>query len=257
MAALAAAGCASTPPEEDPTQIKLHDLDLRVTRIERVVSNQSLLDMANQLEALRSDVRTLHNDVDVLSHNLETGRKQQRDLYTDLDTRLKLLEGHGGPPAAGDATGGAAPGSPSSGSPTGGASSGAAAADTADKAAYQAAFDLLKDGQYERAITAFHGFLSTYPNSTVADNAQYWLGEAYYVNKSFQEALAAFQKVVDKYPGSRKLPDAWLKLGYCDYELKEFSAARDALSQVTTKYPDAPAARLAQQRLDKMAAEKR
>ena len=90
----------------------------------------------------------------------------------------------------------------------------------------------------------------------MADNAQYWLGEAYYVNKQYPESLAAFQRVVEKFPGSRKLPDALLKIGYCDYELKDYSAARSALEQVAAKYPDSASARLAQQRLEKMAAEK-
>ena len=68
-----------------------NDLDTRLTRIERVVANKSLLELANDVEALRSDVRAMHNDVDELSHNLETSRKQQRDLYADLDQRLKSL----------------------------------------------------------------------------------------------------------------------------------------------------------------------
>jgi TolA-binding protein len=76
------------------------------------------------------------------------------------------------------------------------------------------------------------------------------------VNKDFTDALAAFQHVVDKYPQSRKVPDAMLKVGYCDYELKQSQAAKDVLSQLTSNYPDTPAARLAQQRLDKMAGEK-
>jgi tol-pal system protein YbgF len=125
-----------------------------------------------------------------------------------------------------------------------------------DKTSYQAAFDLLKNGQYDRAVTAFQSFLVTYPASPLADNAQYWLGEAYYVNKSFPDALSAFQRVVDKYPDSRKLPDALLKIGYCDYELKQYSAARQALSQVSVNYGDTPAGHLAQQRLDQMVAEK-
>jgi tol-pal system protein YbgF len=239
LASWAVAGCATTPPEEDPVHIKLNDLDTRLARIDRVVSNQSLLDMANQVESLRSDVRAMHNDVDVLSHSLESARKQQKDLYADLDARLKAIEARGAGAAAGASAG------------TGDAQS----ADT-DKGAYQAAFDLLKAGQYDRAIAGFQAFLSTYPNSALADNAQYWLGEAYYVNKQFQESLAAFQRVADKFPGSRKLPDALLKIGYCDYELKEYSAARSALEQVAAKFPDSPAARLAQQRLEKMAAEK-
>jgi tol-pal system protein YbgF len=234
------AGCATTSPEEDPVHIKLNDIDTRLTRIERVVSNQSLLDMANQLESLRNDVRAMHNDVDVLSHSLESARKQQKDLYADLDARLKAVEARGGAAAAAGASAGA----------------GDAQSADSDKGAYQAAFDLLKAGQYDRAIAGFQAFLSTYPNSALADNAQYWMGEAYYVNKQFPESLAAFQRVVDKFPGSRKLPDALLKIGYCDYELKEYSAARSALEQVAAKYPDSPSARLAQQRLEKMAAEK-
>jgi tol-pal system protein YbgF len=235
-------GCASTPPEQDPVQIKLNDLDTRLGRIERVVANQSLLDLANQSESLRNDLRAMHNDVDLLSNNLEASRKQQRDLYADLDRRMKILESRGGAGSSGDAGSGGA-----------GADSSAPASD--DKAAYQTAFNLLKDSQYDRAIAAFQKFLIVYSDSSLADNAQYWLGEAYYVNKSYPEAQGAFQRVVDKYPQSRKRPDALLKIGYCQYELKQWQSAKGTLSQVAKQFPDAPAGHLAQQRLDKMATE--
>jgi len=246
---LAFAGCAATPPAEDPVQIKLNDLDARVARIERVVANQSLLTLANEVEALRADVRAMHNDIDELGHNLEISRKQQRDLYADLDRRLKSLEPRTAPsgadvPPAGvprAAASGAAPNLP--------------APDGSDKANYQAAFALLKDSQYDRAISAFQEFLASFPDSALADNAQYWLGEAHYVNKSYPEALSAFKKVIDKYPQSRKLPDALLKIGYCNYEMKQWPAAKDALARVVSSFPDAPAGHLAQQRLEKMVAE--
>jgi tol-pal system protein YbgF len=247
LAASALAGCASTPPEEDAVQIKLNDLETRLTKVERVIANQSLLDLANQLETLRADVRAIHNDVDVLNHNLDTARKQQRDLYADLDRRLKALEGRGGGPSP----------SGTAAAPAGntGASGAQPPQDATEKTSYQAAFELLKDSRYDQAIAAFQNFLASYPTSQLADNAQYWLGEAYYVNKSFAEALAAFQRVVDNFPGSRKLPDALLKIGYCDYELKQLSEAHEVLSRVATTYPDSPAGHLAQQRLEKMAAE--
>jgi tol-pal system protein YbgF len=247
--ALAMAGCAGTPPEEDPVQIKLHDLDTRLTRIERVVANQSLLDLANQGESLRNDVRAMHNDVDVLTNSLEASRKQQRDLYADLDRRMKGLEARGG---VGAGAGASAGGSSDTGAAAGGDSS---ASGSDDKAAYQTAFNLLKDSQYDRAIAAFQKFLAAYPASQLADNAQYWLGEAYYVNKSFPEAQNAFQRVIDKYPQSRKRPDSLLKIGYCEYEMKQWDLAKATLSQVATQFPDAPAGHLAQQRLDKMATE--
>jgi tol-pal system protein YbgF len=259
------AGCASTP-EEDPVQIKLNDLDMRLQRIERVVANQSLLQLSNDVEALRNDVRAMHNDVDELNHHLETSRKQQRDLYADLDQRLKSLESRSGgvrgaaTPGAGeagaDAAGAGAAGAAAAGAALAGAATNSSAPEGSDTANYQAAFQLLKDSQYDRAIAAFQNFLLSFPESSLAENAQYWLGEAYYVNKSFPEALAAFQRVADKYPQSRKLPDALLKVGYCDYELKQWQAARSVLAQVASTYPDTPAGRLAQQRLEKMAAEK-
>jgi len=264
LAVLALAGCASTPPDQDPVQVKLNDLDTRVTRIERVVANQSLLELANEVEALRNDVRALHNDVDELSHNLELSRKQQRDLYADLDHRLKALEARSGPAGAAAAAAPAAPAAateaaaaataPTAAAPNG--QPGLPVPGGTDAANYQAAFTLLKDSQYDRAIGAFQNFLTAFPDSPLAENAQYWLGEAYYVNKSFTDALAAFQRVAAKYPQSRKLPDALLKVGYCDYELKQWDSAKQVLSQVAGNFPDTPAGHLAQQRLDKMAAEK-
>jgi tol-pal system protein YbgF len=256
LGAVVLAACASTPPDEDPVQIKLKDLDTRLARVERVVTNQSSVDISNQLEALRADVRSMHNDVDQLSNSLEAVRKQQRDMYADLDQRMKLIEARGGGAAsAAGASAGAAAGltaSAAAGVPA------PAAGDQGgdDKASYQTAFNLLKDGQYERAIAAFQSFLAAFPTSSLADNGQYWLGEAYYVTKAYPEALAAFQRVVDKYPQSRKLPDALLKIGYCRYEMKQWDAAKSTLAQVASQYADTPAGRLAQQRLEKMAAEK-
>src|ERR1700760_4720129 len=91
---LALTGCA-TAPEEDPVQIKLDDVDARLTRLEKTVQNQGQVQVANQLEALRADVRNMHNEVDQLNNSAEQARKQQRDLYADLDQRMKALETRG------------------------------------------------------------------------------------------------------------------------------------------------------------------
>src|ERR1700678_1241397 len=116
-ALLALVGCA-TNPEEDPVQIKLNDIDTRLTRIERVVSNNSLLDVSNQLGSMQADLRSMHNDIDVLNHALDTNRKQQRDLYADLDQRLKALESRAGV-ASGGAAGAASGAAGSNGAPAG------------------------------------------------------------------------------------------------------------------------------------------
>ncbi|HXP66503.1 MAG TPA: YbgF trimerization domain-containing protein, partial [Steroidobacteraceae bacterium] len=160
--AWALSGCTTTPPDEDPVQIKLKDLDTRLARIERVMANQSLLDVANQLEALRSDVRAMHNDVDQLNNSIEAGRRQQRELYADLDLRIKKLESRSGaaPASSGAAPvpGAAAAAAGAAAATDAAANAGSADASGEDKAAYQAAFNLLKDGQYDKAVAAFQKF---------------------------------------------------------------------------------------------------
>jgi tol-pal system protein YbgF len=161
-------------------------------------------------------------------------------MYSDADRRLTALEG-GGPRAA-VSSGGATDLPVPQGD---------------DRANYQAAFDLLKDGKYNEAIAGFRQFLTTFPTSALADNAQYWLGEAHYVNKQYTDALRDFRTVLEKYPDSRKTPDALLKIGFCNYELKNYSEARSSLNQVVQRFGDTTAARLASQRIAKMDGEGR
>jgi len=235
-------GCQTVPPEEDPVHLKQVELDNRLARVERVVDNQGLMGLMSQIESLRRDTQALRNDVETLRNAVEQGGERQRQLYLDVDQRLQALEkrGAGVEVAA-----------------TGAVAAGAAPAGGDDRAGYQAAFDLLKQGRYEQATQAFRQFLAAHPQSSLADNAQYWLAESIYVAQKYQEALPEFEAVLAKYPQSRKAPDALLKIGYCNYELKRFDAARKALTTVVQDYGDSTAARLASQRLQAMAGEKR
>lgn len=266
IASLLVAGCMTTPPEEDPVQIKLNDLDNRLTRIEKVVTNQSLLQLSNDLEAMRAQIRSMRNDVDELGNAVEASRRQQRDLYADLDARMKVLEARGGvtpgtspglpaqaassPPAAASSAAPSGPGAAPEAAPAAYSSQGT------DKSDYQSAFNLLKNSQYDQSIAAFRRFLEVHAQSPLAENAQYWLGEAYYVTRAYPDALQSFRLVSEKYPQSRKLADALLKTGFCYYEMKQWDNAREILTQVADQYPDASAGRLARQRLDRMTSEK-
>lgn len=243
-----AAGCASTPSQDDPVQMKLNDIDARMARIEHVISNQSLVDLAQHLDAVQADVRQLRGRIEVLENGTETMHKQQRDLYSDLDKRITAL---GGAPAGGASTAGGGAGQ------TGGGGSAAPtppapAASSVEQTVYAQAFDSLKAGSYSIAITGFKDFLVTYPASPLAENAQYWLGEAYYVNRDYDAASAAFRNVLQKWPDSRKAPDALLKLGYTQYELKKVAEARTTLTEVGQKYPNSDAAKLANERLQRV-----
>src|SRR5579862_337079 len=272
--AVLVAACASTPPEQDPVQIKLNNLDERLGRVERIAGNEA--EMSQRLDQVQQSLREMRGRLDELEHNSDALTKQQRDLYADLDKRLAAANaaagGTGGAtsgngPAAGGATGAAPAGGGAETAAEGNAGAGGAAAaggaapgaggnapSSTEQAVYSQAFDALKAGSYSVAITGFKDFLSTYPASPLAENAQYWLGEAYYVTRDYENASAAFRTVLQKWPESRKAPDALLKLGFTQFELKRYAESRKTLEDVTRRFPDSDAARLAAERLKRMPA---
>ncbi len=239
-----AVGCAVTPPDEDPVLIKLNDLDRRLSNIERIVDNQSLVQLSQQVSSLERRTAELQGNSETLLHEATETGERQRDLYADLDARIQGLEASLSARGAVSVLDGGTltPGE----LPVPGGS---------DRDNYQAAFELLKQERYDMAATAFSQYLVTFPESELADNAQYWLAESYYAANSFEEALGAFELVISKYPQSRKVPDALLKIGYCNYSLQRWDEARVTLTKVQTDYPETTAARLAGQYLKRMETE--
>ena len=119
----------------------------------------------------------------------------------------------------------------------------------ASEAAYHDAFNLLKAGEYDESIAAFTDFLVQFPNSQYADNAQYWLGETYYVKREFEPALVEYRKLIDTYPASKKRSHAMLKIGYSYHELGQVDQARAVLEDLRNRYAGTTAARLAEERI--------
>jgi tol-pal system protein YbgF len=228
-------GCATTP-EEDPVQTRLNDLDARVGRIDRIVSNQSLMQMAQRLDAQQEELRGLRGRIEELQNENATLRKQQRDLYADLDKRLNAAT-----TAAAAAATTAASTAPSAPPP-----------EADEQGQYNKAMEQLRARNYPAAVEGFRSLAAAYPNGQMADNTQYWLGEAYYVTAEYDHAAAAFQRVLTAWPNSRKAPDALLKLGYTQIEQNKLAAGRATLQQVVAKYPDSDAAKLATERLAKL-----
>jgi tol-pal system protein YbgF len=202
-------------------------------------TRNTLLDLLRQLEELQAEVRQLRNNVEVQGHELEQLKGRQRALYDDLDKRLRDAERRGS--AATE------PVTPAS----------ATAPDTPrvttapQQKEYDAAFELMKQGLYDRAVKAFRAFLARYPDSGLADNAQYWIAEGNYVLRNYKLALEEFTKVVNA-PQSPKAQDALLKIGYVHYELGAYDKARKTLTEVQERYPGTGVAKLAAVRLDKM-----
>ncbi|MBX3329594.1 MAG: tol-pal system protein YbgF [Nitrospira sp.] len=112
-----------------------------------------------------------------------------------------------------------------------------ASADPPDRVRYERVLSLFRDGDLEGARQGFMGFLEDYPNSNLAPNARFWLGESYFGKKEFQRAIDAYGKVEIDYPGSEKVPAAILKKGYAYLALKDKKRASSAFKQVVTLYP--------------------
>ncbi len=233
LAAVLAAGCATTPPDRDPVQIKLNDLDSRVSRVERIMSNQSLMQMAQEVDTLQAEVRDLRGRIDELQNANRALKQQQRDLYADLNRRVGALE-HGG------SAGAAAAGSADSGS------DGEPGVTSTQQTIYGQAFNALKAGSYSVAISGFDGFLKQYPSSPLAPNAEYWLGQAHYVNQDFASAAKAFQAVLDQWPNSSKAPAAMVDLGNTQLAEGQAAKGRATLRRVVSQFPGTDAASRAQ-----------
>lgn len=236
------AGCQLlAPASEDPVLLRLEDIERRLTAIERVMQNQSLVDLSQQVAALERRTDELNGVSETLRHDATATGERQRDLYNDLDARLQAIEkGLKARGAQNVLDGGRLP--PGQ----------LPVPEGSDDDNYRAAFELIKEQRYDDAELAFKQFLVAFPSSDNAPNAQYWLAESYYVRQQYSDALSSFQTVINDFPSSRKVVDALLKIGYCNYELQRWDAAKSALARVQSEYPETTAARLAGQRLTRM-----
>lgn len=233
-----ALGAASNKELEE----RANAMEARLQAVER--ANRALVELQQQIEVGREELRRLQGQIDEAKHALEGLRQQQRDLYSDLDRRLLLQENQAGTTAPKVLP--QAPPPPES------------EMRAVDEATiYGDAFAALKAGRYDEAVRGFQLYLTKYPDGARADNANYWTGESYYAARDYEAAQRAFQSMLDQHPTSNKASDALLKIGYCQFEVEAYDHARTTLKQVVKEFPGTDAARLAQQRLTKMDVEGR
>ncbi|OGA07604.1 MAG: tol-pal system protein YbgF [Betaproteobacteria bacterium RIFCSPHIGHO2_12_FULL_69_13] len=208
-------------------------IDERLSRIEAgAAERRMILDLAGQIEGLREELARMRGQIEVLTYQAENAEKRQKDLYLDIDTRLRKLE-QGREQAA-------APDKPPAGD---------AAAVPAETKAYEAALNQFKLGQYALAVSAFQGFLVTYPESQLAPSAQYWIGNAHYAQREYKAAIAAQQKLLSAWPENPKAPDAMLNIASAQEAMGDKRSAQRTLQGLVAKFPSSPAAASAKQRL--------
>ena len=209
-------------------------MEERLTKIEGAASDRgALLELSSQLEALRGDISRMRGQIEVLTNQVEVADKRQKDLYLDIDTRLRKLEQTREQQAAASDKPAAAE----------------AEASPAETKAYQAALDQFKLGNYAAAVTAMQGFMVTYPNSSLAPNAQYWVGMAHSGQRDYKSAIAAQRKLLTTWPDNPKGPDAMLSIASAQETMGARGEAQKTLQELIARYPGSSASVSARQRL--------
>jgi len=228
-----------------PVQAQRASLADRVSALESQAATQTQgagqanMELLNRTTQMQDEIRALRAIIEQLQNDLEQARQRNREQYIDMDSRVSALEGGSAKPVTV---------APVPVKPTSPAKPVPAAA--GENAAYQAAYNsLIKQGDAVAAAGQFQSFLQTYPESRLAPNAWYWLGESYYATASYELALKSFGILLERFSDSGKAPDALLKSAYCQLELKNTAQGKQQLERVIALYPEHPVAELARSRL--------
>ena len=266
LGAAAMAGCADTggPINGDvralsPEEVRLQNAEAKLTELSRRIDGLSANRAGNQ--QVNDDLRSLRGDVEQLRHDFDEAQRQEASRAQSVEQRLQRLEGTapataatgsaaavGAPDSAGTAT--AAPAANASAATTApAAASSAGSPAPQEEALYSASLNQLKGGRYDDAIRGFRTMLDQYPQGNYADNAWYWMGEAYYVKRDSTSSAQSFQSLIDRFPASPKVPDAMLKIGLINLDQKKTEQGRAMLQRVIKEFPNSKAADVARSKL--------
>ena len=249
-------------------------------------SSSAMYELMARLEQMQTEVQQLTGKVDEQAFAIEELKKRQSKLYSDVDERLQGVENKGGVApqantgAVPEATNGAAPAATGSGQaateavpvpvvvPSDKAASTSQAppvetvppsaskptseVSTPEKEEYALAYNELRIGHTQQSVDLFRAYLVKYPSGLYANNAQYWLAEAYRVQKDNNAAYQAFTDVIEKYPNGAKVPDALLRLGMIEADKNNTAKAREYFTRIGSEFPKSQVAQIAQKKLLKL-----
>lgn len=212
----------------DASQQRFTD-DTRKASEENVQLRRSVLDLANQLEILRTDLARLRGQNEQLVRDLSDVQRGQKDMTQTVDDRLRKFE----------------PGKVS----VDGRDFVASPAEVRD---FDAALATLRKGDFATAQTAFVEFDRRFPESGYKPSALFWLGNAQYALRNYREAIVNFKALLSFAPDHLRSPEAALSIANCQIELKDTKSARKTLEDLTKVYPQSEAASVAKDRLSKL-----
>jgi tol-pal system protein YbgF len=241
-------------------QLKRDKAALEAQRLENEKAlRQQSASLRAAIEELREDVRNLTGRMEEIEHRQAQQQSsgsassqlsnELQTSVTDSDRRLRRIEEYLNleSAAAAAAAGGAAADSASKIK-----AEDRPAAALSDEALYSRAKQAFDQGDSEAARKDFETFISRYPKSKNADNAQFWIGEIYYRDKWYEKAILEYQKVIEIYPDGNKVPASLLKQGLAFNNIGDKTNARLILEELVRKYPKTNEAQVAKKKLQSM-----
>ncbi len=207
---------------------RIDELSKRLDQIDNTLQaiQRGQLEAGGQFDALHQELAKLRGLIEQVTNDVATLQKRNKDLYSDLDARIKRLE-------------------PSSVTVEGKS----VQVERDEQAAYDTAMAQFKSNDFRSAVGGLSAFLARYPQSAYAPAAQFWLGSSYYAIKDYKSAIAAQQTLIDRYPDSPRASDALLNIAASQIELNDRKSARATLNKIIGDFPDTDAAKLAKERL--------
>lgn len=247
LAPLGAAGCVSSS-DIDQLRAQIAEVQRQVLQIQMQTSSkeevaelqQALRQQTDQLlkaEAdMRADLGNLSSQISELQGQLEDtnyrlSQLSQQIAATSQDLKAARSAGPSGTPGAGPA----------------------ASVPSADpESLYQTSYSDYLRGNYDLALLGFRQYLEAFPDTDLADNASYWIGECYYRQQKYTEAIHEYDQVLTRWPRSDKTASALLKKGYAQIELGQRAEGIAQLQRVVSSFPNSDEANLARQRLQSL-----
>jgi len=237
LAAAFAAAPAHAIFGDDQARKSISDLsksvDARLAKIEQDLADKldrrSMLDLNASLDGIRADLASLRGQIEVLQNRIEQADRRQKDLYVDLDNRLRKFEKVEEDKGK------------------------AAQAQAAEQQQYEAGLAQMKANNYGAAIQSLQAFINQHPQSTLVPSAQYWIGNAHYALRDFKSAITAQERLLANWPDNSRAPDAMLNIASSQAEMGDQAASTRTLKALVSRYPSSAAAEQAKQRLAKTA----
>lgn len=213
----------------ETAQRRLSEELTRLNEESAAPTRRSLLDLSNQIEALRAELAALRGQNEQLARSVAELQRQQKDVLSVLDDRLRALE------------------------PVKVSQDGVEfTAQPEEKRDFDAAMAVLRQTEFPRAAQLYQQFMRRYPDSGYTPSALYWLGNTHYALREYKEAIATYQRLIALAPTHPRVPEAQLAIANCHLELKDIRSARRVLEDLVKAHPQTEAGATARDRLARL-----